>query len=75
MTLMLPWLETDEQPALFPRGLSFDRPSLQEQYSRWWLLNRANLDVRPRDMGETWARYGRDMGEIWARCGRDVGEI
>jgi len=32
-----------QQKKLFPRGLVFSKPSEQEQYSRWWLANRANV--------------------------------
>jgi len=43
VTLMVPWLDLDDQAILFPGNLTFERPDLQEQYIRWWCENRASV--------------------------------
>jgi len=64
VTLLLPWLTPDEQQALFPAGLVFNRSVTQEQYSRWWLQNRANLPAP--DLRIRWypAQYEPFLGSI-----------
>jgi len=45
VSLVLPWLPIEEQEAVFPAGLRFERPINQEQYIRWWCENKANVDA------------------------------
>jgi len=47
VSLVLPWLPIEQQDAVFPPGLRFDRPIQQEQYVRWWCANKANIEVGP----------------------------
>jgi hypothetical protein len=43
VSLVVPWLKIEQQPIVFPGGLTFERPAQQEQYVRWWCENRASV--------------------------------
>jgi len=43
VTLLIPWLEIDDQKRLFPQGLVFDSKTEQAQYIRGWLSQHSNL--------------------------------
>ena len=49
ITLVVPWLRPEQQKGLFPSGpdgpLTFAKPREQEQYIRWWLENRGNIEA------------------------------
>lgn len=45
ITLMLPWLKKEDQLKVFPNGLTFKKPRLQEQYVRWWCAERASVST------------------------------
>jgi glycosyltransferase involved in cell wall biosynthesis len=64
ITLVLPWISPEQQAELFPKGpdgpLTFERPALQDQYIRWWLENRGNVeapDLRIRWYPALWSPY------------------
>jgi len=76
VTLLLPWLPREQQEMLFPRGLIFERPSEQEQYSRWWLANRANVQVSSK-LKIRWypGFYEDDLGAIIQRGDVDLARL
>ena len=71
ITLLVPWLEEEQQSILFPGDLTFNRSALQEQYIRWWLETRGNVEApnlratcaKSRTLLETRAR-------VTCRCSR-----
>jgi digalactosyldiacylglycerol synthase len=68
-TLYLPWLvDVTQQDLLFPKGLRFRTPKQQEQYVRWWLENRANIQVGS-ELKIRWfdAEYKQELGCIIQR--------
>ena len=64
VTLMVPWLSLEQQPIVFPEGLTFDRPALQEQYLRWWCENRASVSCPNLRIRWYPARYAKLLGCI-----------
>ena len=48
VTLLVPWLEREDQDITYPHGIRFDHPDEQEQFVRDWLIEEANLPVASR---------------------------
>jgi hypothetical protein len=45
ITLMVPWLELEDQNIAFPPGVRFKNPSEQREYVKQWLIEDAQLPV------------------------------
>ena len=45
ITLMVPWLEREDQDIAFPPGVRFNTPDEQRQYVKKWLVEDAQLPV------------------------------
>lgn len=45
ITLMVPWLEREDQDVAFPPGVRFNTPDEQRQYVKKWLIEDAQLPV------------------------------
>jgi digalactosyldiacylglycerol synthase len=64
VTLVLPWLEPDDQAAIFPPDLRFTHPAEQEAYIWWWARERRALPCL--DFAIAWypAAYSALAGSI-----------
>ena len=45
ITLMVPWLEKEEQDIAFPPGIRFENPDEQREYVKKWLIEDAQLPL------------------------------
>ena len=72
VTLLLPWLEAQVQPAVFPSGFSFERPEEQAAYLRDWLSRRANIDASSLKIRWYPATYEAFHGSIVQRGDVDI---
>ncbi|KAK9819394.1 hypothetical protein WJX81_002552 [Elliptochloris bilobata] len=65
VTLLLPWLALSDQRHLFPDGLEFASPDVQEAWVRAWVRERAGFDVA---FKTTWypGRYDNAFRSIFA---------
>ena len=45
ITLMVPWLQKEDQDIAFPAGIRFDTPDEQREYVQKWLVEDAQLPV------------------------------
>ena len=45
VTLMVPWLQKEEQDLAFPPDIRFDHPDQQKEYVRKWLIEDAHLPI------------------------------
>jgi digalactosyldiacylglycerol synthase len=74
--LVMPWLLPEQQPKLFPAGLTFDTPAEQAEWIQEW-LGRAGLEVAARRLTVRWypAIYEEFLGAIIQRSGVDVARI
>ena len=43
VTLVIPWLAVPDQKMVFPKGITFETPELQEHYVREWAQKRTGL--------------------------------
>ena len=76
--LLMPWLEREQQPLLFPKGVSFATPRQQEAWIRGW-LDRASFpeDVMAEKLTLRWypGIYEEFLGAVIQRSGVDVATI
>ena len=72
VTLLLPWVEEEVQPAVFPSGVSFERPEEQAAYVRDWLSTRAGIDAPLLKISWYPATYEAFHGSIVQRGDVDI---
>eukprot|EP00898_Chlorokybus_atmophyticus_P004193 jgi/Chlat1/4775/Chrsp308S04747 len=46
VTLVVPWLSSEDQAAIFPNGMTFQSPQEQEDFVKHWLRQRLALDQK-----------------------------
>ena len=68
VTLVLPWLEPDDQAAIFPADLRFRTPADQEAYIRCWAAEKGSLPSL--DFAIAWypSAYSKVAGSIMPTC-------
>lgn len=65
VTLLLPWLPPSQQPRVYPTGVSFEKPSQQEQHVRAWIRDRTGFDPPGLEIAWYHARYCPVMKSIF----------
>lgn len=66
VSMMVPWVQAEDQDKLFPDGLRFSSPSEQSTYLREWLV-KAGMEAEAEALDIVWypARYLEKMGSIF----------
>lgn len=83
VTLLVPWLERDEQDTAFPPNVRFDHPDEQEEFVKKWLIEDAHLPQAAErlDIRFYSARYHDEyhsifpMGDITALIPEDESDV
>ena len=76
VSLVLPWLTPEQQPKLFPSGVTFDSQPQQEQWIRDW-LRKADLDTAADSLCVRFypAIYEEFLGAVIQRSGVDITQV
>lgn len=68
VTLVLPWLEPEDQAAIFPADLRFQSPAEQEAYVRCWAVERGSLPSLDFEIAWYPSAYSKVAGSILPIC-------
>lgn len=68
VTLVVPWLDEDDQKVVYPHGKTFRRPEDQERYIREWLGHRAGLGAEAKNLRIQFysGRYHPELGSVFS---------
>ena len=77
VSLVMPWIEREQQPRLFPAGLTFDTQRQQEGWIREWLERAAFSEEETAKLTLRWygGIYEEFLGAVIQRTGVDVAQI